>query len=272
MKCPYCGEEIKNNLPICPNCNENLVNNKQEKTFTVKQLLTSVSLIIVGILIVAFAIAYITDMTKSRYLSQKGYKSITVEYTTKRNMREIFNGLAQAEKDLMDFFTHSKSKENNSKLFGIFMNNVMSYCSNAWDLETSGNSLSDQLKQNGVIISEKISDAMSPAEILKPKVNIVYFDFRGTASLVLNNNYIIKNYSQYLTNDWNTYIEYKAECYDDFGRAYYNDDIETYMKVWKKWHKKWGEFLNQYPDFALNPKIREDRMFYMSKINELSEY
>ena len=270
MKCPYCNEEIEYFSKVCSVCGEHIAPIysivyllKEKSTDIIKWLKIGAASIIAFVLLIT-GVIYTVKMISENRLTDNGYRSIQLTYTPEGSLHDAFSAVAQQEQDLIKFLVKSKNPKDNSRLFGIFMDNLEKASQYFFDNYSYDKSLSEQ----GLITATKITDANpNPVKITDPELNVFKVAYLGAIGLIIDNEYIIKSYCQYLTADWKEYFSLSKQEFKDLETAHYNDDGISMINAYSKWAKKWNEFLNKYPNFHMNGFLYEKIQEYGGTIN-----
>ena len=285
IKCKYCGKFIEDDVneeDKCPKCGSRLHNNIIANIFKVIVYLICAFFLLVSLVGIFVDLPEVEEtptqnknittqtdkniqkenktaeqkQENSVQLTNSGYKSIKKKYIHKKTMLDLFKGIEQEEKDLLEFFQNSKSIEDNTKLFEIFMDNLFK-CSSNFDSLYNRNPRNLEkdysLQFNGDFLNtEKI-------KVINPKANAVYFqDTGGNAypyELVIDYDYILKKYGKYFNSVWTEYCKLAEQESKEVHSVLYKEN-EVTTKVYSKWVKKWKDFLEKHPDFYLKTQIK----------------
>ena len=209
MKCPYCKEEIERFSKVCNVCGEHIAPIysildllKEKSPNIIKWFKISAVSIIAFVLLITGIIFTVKIISENR-LTDNGYKSIQLTYTPEGSLHDAFSVISQQEQDLIKFLTKSKNPEDNSRLFGIFMDNLEKARQYFFDNYNYDKSLSEQ----GLITTTKISGAnQNLVKITSPDLNVFKAGKRGAIGLMIDYDYIITTFCPYLTEDWKEYL------------------------------------------------------------------
>lgn len=286
MKCPYCKEPVERFKTECNACGEKIsiiyswvdylkeaVNNEATKKIFKKALIIAAIIIIAAALLAGIirAISFTANEFKSNKLTDNGYKSIvrSDNYTyvshlhadlselTDKIMPLVKNVSAQ-EKDLMKFFKKSKSKEDNTKLFNIFIINVDKYME---DAELVYNNSSATFEKLGIKTSEPVTGKSSkPIAITSPKIKCFYLLSKNNddftyVDFTYDHKYMLETYAPYLTDEWKDYFTLQVESESTFENLDWENPKNR--PLLRKWAKKWSAFLDKYPNFIYADEFSE---------------
>ena len=208
---------------------------------------------------------------ESNKFTENGYKSVIrhddYTYASRYNtdfelmtdkIVELLNDISKEETDLMTFFKRSKSKEDNAKLFSIFMTNCDKFKD---DAEMIYNNSKTSFENLGIQISEPIkSKQYKPIAILKPAIKSFYFMTEDTQSegyvfFKYDYKYMLETYAPYLTDDWKEYFALQLET----EKAFFKVDYESpdYAKIARVIGKKWLQFIEKYPNNMYSDEMGE---------------
>lgn len=274
MKCPYCKEEIERFSKVCNVCGEHIAPIysildllKEKSPNIIKWFKISAVSIIAFVLLITGIIFTVKIISENR-LTDNGYKSIQLTYTPEGSLHDAFSVISQQEQDLIKFLTKSKNPEDNSRLFGIFMDNLEKARQYFFDNYNYDKSLSEQ----GLITTTKISGAnQNLVKITSPDLNVFKAGKRGAIGLMIDYDYIITTFCPYLTEDWKEYFNLSKQLDKDLAVAHYNDDGISMIQAYAKWAKKWKEFTNKYPNFHMNGCLYETIQEYEGIVNRYYE-
>lgn len=255
--CPYCGEVIKKVAIKCKHC-KTLLNDDNKHHINIKKTLLSPklrSIILLSILLLFGIFWFLHD----NELINKGYKSISVDIKSDLSASEILNTIAIQERDLSEFVRKHKNKEANSRLFGIFMDNMLAY----QDEFNNAASTIEELEECGIITKQDANpEKYFYDEVIKvtnPKINVFVLFYNG-AGMGVNDKYMYDTYAPYLNQEWS---EYLLLCLKK-KKALYNAGYDGYKmnKVFNDYGEKLTVFINKYPNFYLKSKIKKDIKVY----------
>ncbi len=261
MKCPFCKEEIERNTDVCPICGENIPKifqcidyaknilqcSKAKKIYKVG-IIALISLFLINSLI-----GFTMSILSANTLTDKGYKSISTEIQSDCSLIDMVNSISTQEKDLMYFFKKSKNKEDNAKLFKIFLDNMFVYQDKFNNMK---NTMNDFERYGIEVFQEPNPSTYFYNEVIKiknPEIN-VFIAFYNGQGIGFNYKYMHEKYSSYLTDDFKDYLkilfEEKKKLYIAEG-----DDID---KTFHNVANEWTLFLEKYPNFCLKEKVKKD--------------
>ncbi len=286
MKCPYCKEEIERFAAKCNVCGEKIAKvhgcidylKEVVSSSTTKRMLKKTSIIltaIIAVIILALAmvktVSYAMSEIENNKLTDNGYKSVvrSDNYTYASHsdadlseltdrIATLFKDVATEEKDLMEFFKKSKSKEDNVKLFTIFINNVDKYRE---DTELIYNNASKTFDDLGIKISEPVkSNQFKHIAIVKPAIKCFYLITENTEAdgyvfFRYDYKYMLETYAPYLSDDWREYFRLQHESESAFKNLDW--DNPKNRPTLRAWGKKWGDFLDKYPNFIYASEFGE---------------
>lgn len=185
-------------------------------------------------------------------LSANGYRTITTDIKSDLNLYDILATVSNQEKDLMFFFKKNEKKEDNIKLFEIFVDNLFTYRDMFLSKYNSG---SGNLGTFGIRTDKDIYDTgMDSVKILDPKVDSLEFSYIGAFGVGLNYEYMLKTYSPYLNAEWKDYFSISLEESRALRKAEYMDD-GSIVEVYNNSAQKWAAFLKKHPNFYLKTKV-----------------
>lgn len=287
MKCPYCKEEIERNSTECSVCGEKIsklysymdylkeIFSTDKAKKIIKKSAITVSILVAIIVIVFLVLSIIRhtmDEIESNKFTDKGYRSIinNENYTRAAwahadigeqydKILPLFTDISTQEQDLLKFFKKSKSKENNVKLFTIFINNVDKYREDTEFIYNNANKTFDSL---GIKTAEPvtISNKNKPIAVITPVIKSFYLllDNSNGNNYVwfkYNYKYMLDTYAPYLTDDWKDYFAYQYESNKEFKGLDW--DNPKSRPILRKWAKKWGDFIKKYPNFIYADEFAE---------------
>lgn len=265
--CPYCGGVIKKVAIKCKHCkallednNHHNVNIKRTVPSTKLKKICKISIIILlSVLLTLSIVGFAINTLKDNNLTNKGYKSISVEIETDLNPAEIINAIATQEDDLITFLRRHKNKDDNSRLFAIFMDNMLAYQD---EFNNLGSNV-EALEKHGIITQQDTNfENYYYNEVIKvvnPKINVFVLFYNG-AGMGFNDKYIYETYSPYLNQDW---VEYLSLCLE-YKKALYYAGYDGYKmnKVFNDYGEKLTVFLDKYPNFHLKSQVKKDIRAY----------
>ena len=269
MKCPYCKEEIDENVNICPVCGEKIyfifrfldMINHHKKPITIVLL----ALILLYLLIFGGIKAY---NSISKQMNNPTYKTIIEHETISAKDNPLYasdaiNILNKQSADLMELLKSKQSKRRKNNVFSTFYENLIYY--NNVVIERTGGETSiwnprfERGKKDfisGLIIEPIMEkDYIGPAglKIITPSADYIEFISAGEGYFVttINYNYIYNTYSEYLDKNWKEYLEIRKKERNDLGDSSYYDDgcIMPSKQKLMEWIISWQNFQKKYPKF-----------------------
>ena len=259
--CPYCGEIIKKVAIKCKHCKTFLDDDNKDNINIKKNLLSpKLSIIIlISILLLFGILGFFIKTINDNVLINNGYKSISVDIKSDLSPSEILNTIAIQEEDLSDFLRKHKNKDTNSRLFGIFIDNMLAY----QDRFNNAGSNVEELEEYGIITQQDTNPENyfydEVIKVVSPKINVFVLFYNG-AGMGINNKYMYDTYAPYLNQEWS---EYLSLCLEE-KKALYNAGYDGYemSRVFNNYGKKLAVFIDKYPNFHLKSKIKEDINVY----------
>ncbi len=198
--------------------------------------------------------------TNAQELTDDGYglikTSVSKNTDILKNPKDIVLYIAGMETEFDNFISKNHNKTQNSKLFGIYMQNMFALRDRFFEFVTSS---SDLAKYHISVAPYENSDYY---RFVNPNVANVILTIED--SLVYDFAYkkMQDDYSSYLNKAWNTYLEYNIEENNDYLERITHDGeddyYDMYMQECNKWLKKWTIFTSVHPNFPLNEQIKEN--------------
>lgn len=285
--CPYCGGVIKKVAIKCKHCKallnkeakKPIVNNAMGKR--ILKVIAIFALVAVMVVGVKGIVSYAMSEIESNKLTDNGYKSIvrSDDYKYVSHYDEdlseltymipiLLNKIAEQEKDLMKFFKKSTSKEDNVKLFNIFMTNVDKY---KQDVQLIHQSSSTSFESLGIITSEPIlTDKLYKIAITNPAIKSFYLLTDNRDNIIgffdYDYKYMLETYAPYLSDDWKEYFALELESKPIFRNLDW--DNPKNIPILRAWGKKWGAFVDKYPNFIYASEYGE----YAYELNSYMSY
>lgn len=194
---------------------------------------------------------------------ENGYKSITQNTLKQASALEMLNTINQEEKDLVEFFEKKYTTEENDKIFSMFYKDLVGFQDNLYNQRDKQNvTIRKIMEINNIKLKNEGFDEKTKQTvniIIAPNTSVVYLDTSQDwfTAVRIDYNYIIKQYSQYLSPVWQEYLYLENEKSTDYSIGAWYDD-EHWADIYVKWVNKWEKFLKQYPDFYMVDKIKEN--------------
>lgn len=192
-----------------------------------------------------------------------GYKTITQNVLKQASAFEMLNTINQEERDLVEFFEKKYTTEENDKIFSMFYKDLVGFQDNLYNQRDKQDiTILKIMEINNIKLKNKGFDEKTKQTvniIIAPNTSVVYLDTSQDwfTTIRIDYNYIIKQYSQYLSPAWQEYLHLENEKNTDYSIGAWYDD-EHWGDIYVKWVNKWEKFLKQYPDFYLQDKIKEN--------------
>lgn len=185
--------------------------------------------------------------------------SIQNDIQNKYSESDILNIINKDERELSAFLKSNHSINEKDERFKTFINKVDDFRLRLSFSESIG------LKQTNNYLSQygKLTYIST-----KPYAPILCF-LSDSGGVVINYEYVINHYSQYLSPTLKEYLSLLKEHQIDFLEAAGVDDVDSYTEVRKKWNKTWQTFISKYPDFIFKQEIlkeiEENKQFIKEK-------
>ena len=194
-------------------------------------------------------------------LTDDGYGVITTSVSKNtdviNNPKDIVTYLSGMETEFGNFISKNNTKNQNSKLFGIYMQNLYALRNRFFEYVSN----SDDLQKYSIRV-ESDEDSDTYYHFVYPYVGNVKLQIYDSFEFGFDYQKMYDKYSSYLNKTWNTYLKYCIEQDNDYlERITHEEDdnyYDIYMQECNKWIKKWSIFLTFHPDFPLNEQIKED--------------
>lgn len=194
-------------------------------------------------------------------LTDDGYGLITTSVSKSTDVftepYDIVRYLSGMESEFSDFINKNNSKEQNSKLFGIYMQNLYALRNKFFEYVP----YSDELQEYSIRL-EPDEDDDSYYHFTYPYVDNVKLKLQDGFEFAFDYKGMKDKYSSYLDNTWNTYLKYSIEQENDYIERLSHDGDEDYAEIYmrecNKWIRKWSIFLTFHPDFPLSEQIQQE--------------
>lgn len=185
--------------------------------------------------------------------------SIQNDIQNKYSESDILNIINKDERELSEFLKSNHSINEKDERFKAFINKVDDFRLRLSFSESIG------LKQTNNYLSQYGKLTYISTEPYSP---ILCF-LSDSGGVVINYEYVINHYSQYLSPTLKEYLSLLKEYQIDFLEAAGVDDVDSYTEVRKKWNKTWQTFISKYPDFIFKQEIlkeiEENKQFIKEK-------
>lgn len=185
--------------------------------------------------------------------------SIQNDIQNKYSESDILNIINKDERELSAFLKSNYSINEKDERFKAFINKVDDFRLRLSFSERIG------LKQTNNYLSQYGKLTYISTE---PYAPILCF-LSDSGGVVINYEYVINHYSQYLSPTLKEYLSLLKEYQIDFLEAAGVDDVDSYTEVRKKWNKTWQTFISKYPDFIFKQEIlneiEENKQFIKEK-------
>ena len=143
---------------------------------------------------------------------ENGYKSITQNTLKQASALEMLNTINQEEKDLVEFFEKKYTTEENDKIFSMFYKDLVGFQDNLYNQRDKQNvTIRKIMEINNIKLKNEGFDEKTKQTvniIIAPNTSVVYLDTSQDwfTAVRIDYNYIIKQYSQYLSPVWQEYL------------------------------------------------------------------
>lgn len=202
----------------------------------------------------------------SEKLTENGYNSITKKVAQNTsvldNPKHIISYFSGMEVDFNSFINEKHSKNKNSELFGVYMQNMELLRDRFYELSYKCNQQNQNILEHYNISIDSDEKDDSYYRFTYPYVANILLDLNDCFCLVFDYKNMQEKYSSYLNSAWNTYLKYCIEEMNDREECFAHDGDEDYgeitMQMYNKWVKKWTIFTTLYPNFPLNEQIKKE--------------
>lgn len=260
--CPYCNEEIEDNIKICSVCGEAL---KEQSSITLNLNPKLCAIIgVLSLLLIGFSLAIISsvDISKAKDIiptcRELGLEN--EDSTESMSAKEVIEIVNQQELLLKKYIVRKHSKQGKSIVFADFYD-ILSHSlyivcdkmKEAWLDDYNPYFLS------GVQVNKDL-------KIIQPEAPYLKVGNIGSWNMhVINFEYLIQAYSSYLSDDWNRYLELENEIHSitDNSLAWWDNEKNPALTTVFGWIISWEEFIKKYPRFTKNKDIKEELTFYI---------
>ena len=236
-------------------------------------------LIVIGV--IAGMIALLLNTSSNTEETQNNTSLIQFEQKIVEDLTadSILNTLIIQDKKLRNYIQQkNKETSNFDKLFEIFYRNLLTFTGR--ETELASKLTFDSYEHNGksfftesnIGIKKIENEEYSYYTIVQPKTKLVKLVNSGEGfwSAEINYNYLVTEYSSYLSKDWQEFLEIKQKEFNyKNGNSYYRDGAITVTKnELADWLITETNFLNKYPQFALKDIMKADLKNYTSDFIE----
>lgn len=194
-------------------------------------------------------------------LTDDGYGLITTSVSkypeVMNNPKDIVRYLSGMESEFSGFINKNNNKNQNSKLFGIYMQNMYVLRNRFFEYVSN----SDDLQKYSISV-ESDEDVDTHYHFTYPYVDNVKLKIYDGFEFAFDYKRMQDKYSSHLNKTWNTYLKYCIEQENDYLERLTHDSeddyYDIYMQECNKWMKKWTIFLTFHPNFPLAEQIKEE--------------
>lgn len=278
--CPFCKEEIPEDIKVCPACGESI---KRQQGVNIKLSLKIIILLGIFLILLVVGFGFITirnnDIKEARVLIPR-YESVDPEDNT-MDMKNTLETM-QTQETIYKNYLKDKHFQTSKDivLLSLLRNleyyvqvfNISAYRQEDYDYNDSLSLFNQKLNLGypvciqGVQITPVIgqnrnypSFNISKVNITSPKSPFVKLVDAGEGyfEAEVNYKYFYDNYTENLSSTLQDYLKIKLQEQKDLKDCSYLRDgyVSVGMRELKEWIIAWQEFIEKYPEFMSNDVI-----------------